>query len=260
MSEAKEGASFKTAEVVDLYQHRPPYASLVYDRIVEHSPGRERLLDLGCGEGKIARPMTTHFRQVTAVDPSARMIELGKSLDCGRTGNLHWVQASAEDAALAGKFDVVTFASSIHWMDPGRLFPKLRDHVSKDHILAFVSGDTAFQPPWHDEWRQFLAKWVPKVSGLPLDSDPWRASREKHLSHVDVVQTERFVSEPLRQSVESFILCQHSRDTFALSKMESLRGDFHDELETLLKPHADSSGQLTYRVETHLTVAKIKAP
>jgi len=252
------GASFKAAEVVDLYLHRPPYASKTYDRILELSPSREGLLDLGCGEGKIARPMAKVFGHVVAVDPSANMIALGKSLENGQAGNLKWVQGAAEEAPLTGMFDVVTFASSIHWMDPERLFPRLRKLLRKRHILAVARGDEPFEPPWHADWREFLAKWVPEVTGRPLDSDAWWRSRTKYLECVDVVETSEFVSEPFSQPVESFILCQHSRDTFALSKLGARRAEFHRELDAVLRPHANAEGQLTFRVKTHLTIATLR--
>lgn len=249
------GATFKATEVVDLYGHRPPYAPGVYERVIAYSPSADRLLDLGCGEGKIARPMTAFFGHVTAVDPSANMIDLGRSLDKGRAENLQWIVATAEEAPLAGRFDTVTFASSIHWMDPARLFPKLGKHLSEHHLLAIIAGDTAFEPPWQDGWRRFLAKWVPEVTGEPLDSERWHASRTKHLDYVDVLQIDSFVSEPFQQTVDDFILCQHSRDTFALSKLGSRRRAFHDELEALLRPHANADGVLTFRIETQLTLA-----
>ncbi|QPH52993.1 class I SAM-dependent methyltransferase [Pontivivens ytuae] len=252
------GASFKAADVVDLYTHRPPYAPKIYEYVVEHALSTGRLLDLGCGEGKVARPMARVFGHVTAVDPSANMIALGQSLENGAAENLEWIEATAEDAPLVGAFDAVTFASSIHWMDPARLFPKLADHLNASHVLAIIGGDEAFAPPWHDEWRRFLARWVPEITGLPLDSEEWRASRRKHLDYVDVVDSTEFVSDPFRQTVESFILCQHSRDTFALHKMGDRRVEFDRELEALLRPHADGDGELTFRVKTKLTLATLR--
>ncbi len=252
------GAAFMDAEVVDLYRYRPPYAQQIHAALRAHAPSTGGLLDLGCGEGKIARPMSQVFDRVVAVDPSAKMIAFGKTLEQGRAATLEWIEARAEEAPLEGVFDVVTFASSIHWMDPGRLFAMLRRHVTPDHVLAFIAGDTPHEPPWQGPYRQFLAKWVPEITGQPLDSEPWQASRTRHLDHVDVILSETFLSEPFRQSVDDFILCQHSRDTFAFSKLGARRAAFHAELEALLRPHADVSGQLSYQVRTSLTLATLK--
>ncbi|KAJ56157.1 hypothetical protein ACMU_10420 [Actibacterium mucosum KCTC 23349] len=251
------GASFQDADVVDLYPHRPPYATQALDHIHNMAPDSGRLLDLGCGEGKIARPMTPRFDQVVAVDPSANMIALGRTLPRGDAANLTWLQAYAEDAPLAGAFDVVTFASSIHWMNPEQLFDRLAPHLHPRHLLAVVSGDTPHDPPWQDAWQGFLDKWVPALTGQPVNSAQWCGSRRAYLDHVEVVDTQSFLSEPVQQSVDSFIKCQHSRDTFALSKLGSRRAAFHRELAALLHPHADDAGQLTYRVKTDVTLATL---
>lgn len=251
------GDAFQQAELVKHYIHRPPYASQVYDHIVARSGSTNALLDLGCGEGKIARPMARIFDSVTAVDPSANMIALGKSLEGGQADNLTWVEATAEDATLSDTFDVVTFASSIHWMTPATLFPKLATCVSWNHILAFVSGDEAFEPPWHDEWRRFLGKWVPAVTGQKLDSTTWCGSRVKHLDFIEELETSAFVSAPFQQSIDGFIQCQHARATFNVPALGTRLAAFRDELAAMLHPYADQHGLLTFRVKSHLTLGKL---
>lgn len=252
------GKSFRAAEVAEAYIHRPPYASQVYQAITENAPATARLLDLGCGEGKVARALAPVFEQVVAVDPSANMIGLGTSLENGQAANIRWVEATAEEARIDGRFDAVTFASSIHWMDPKVLFAKLKDHLATDHILAVISGDTAFDPPWEAEWQGFLARWVPKVTGQQMGSDAWTHSRVKHLDYMDVVRTDAFVSEPFAQTIDQFILCQHSRNTFTIPALGADLGAFRQELASLLQPHADPDGQLSFRVKTDLTLATLK--
>ena len=254
------GTSFMAAEVADLYGHRPPYARGAYAFVLENAPSRGRLLDLGCGEGKIARPMAKHFDQVVAVDPSAHMIDLGKSLDNGDAANLHWLCAKAEAAALEGQFDLMTFASSIHWMDPGMLFAKLQRHVVPNHLIAIVAGDEPFEPAWAPEFQAFLEKWVPKVTGRPLGSQEWQTSRTRHLDHLSVVLARDFLSDPFEQTIDSFVLCQQSRNTFARSKLGRQAGDFETELGRLLEGHTNNRGMLSYRVKTKVTLAKLRAP
>lgn len=252
------GDTFKAADVAEFYRHRPPYAAGMYQCLIENASAAESLLDLGCGTGKIARPMAKVFKRVVAVDPSASMIEMGRSLENGRATNIEWIEAKAEAAPLSGLFDVVTFASSIHWMAPEPLFQMLRQHVTANHLIAIISGDEPFEPPWQADWQQFLEKWVPEVSGRPLGSDEWQAARDRHLPFVDVIRSLSFLSDPFQQSVESFILCQHSRNTFALQNLKARTGDFRGELRALLMPYADANGLLTYQVKSHLTLARLK--
>lgn len=251
------GTSFKSKEVVDHYRYRPPYPSKVYDEILQFSPATGCLVDLGCGEGKVARRMAKYFDEVTAIDPSAEMLRLGQSLPNGNAANIIWVEAFAEEAPMPPEVDVVTFASSIHWMDPGKLFRKLKENLRTEHILAVVQGDEPFEPPWCDDWMRFLEKWVPEMTGQPVNSREWVASRTRHLEHMELVHTDDHISEPVKQSLEHHVLSQHSRDTFAIHKLGSRLLDFREELTSLLFPYADATGQLEFRVKTQLTIGTL---
>lgn len=202
--------------------------------------------------------MARVFDQVVAIDPSAAMIALGKSLENGDATNLGWVQAKAEEAKLEGLFDMVTFASSIHWMTPESLFANLRPHLSPDYCLAIVSGDEAFEPVWGAAWQQFLEKWVPIASGLPMGSSEWQDTRDRHLDALQVLDTFEFLSGELQQSVESYILCQHSRNTFTLAKLGARVTTFRQELMDVLAPFANAQGQLSYQVKTRVTLARLQ--
>ncbi|MEO0544202.1 MAG: class I SAM-dependent methyltransferase [Pseudomonadota bacterium] len=252
------GESFQASDVVEHYIHRPPYAAQIFKSIVEHAPATDRLLDLGCGEGKVARPLASVFQEVVAVDPSQNMIALGQSLAGGDQPNIQWIAATAEEAPLSGRFDVVTFASSIHWMDPEVLFGKLRDHLTKDHILAIISGDTPHDPPWEQGWQQLLENWVPIATGRPYGSQEWRNSRDKHLTYLNEIQSYEFQSEPFRQSIDDYIACQHSRDTFAVPRLGERLAEFRKDVKHLLEPSADRNGVVEFRVKTNLTISTLR--
>lgn len=257
MSE-RAGASFEEADVVENYAFRPPYPDSVFRRLVEIAPARASLLDIGCGPGKISRPLAQYFERVTAVDPSRNMIALGQSLPQGDAPNIEWIEGLAEEFPIEERrFDLTVAAASIHWMDHGRLFPRLAAHGRSGHVVAVVSGDDAFEPPWQADWFAFLGKWVLEVTGEPFDSPGKSAEWESYGEHLDIGGTEYFVSAPFEQSVAEFILCQHSRDTFAPSKLGSRVTAFGMELQEILRPHA-TEGRLTYRVRTKLVWGTIK--
>lgn len=251
------GTAFLASEVTELYAHRPPYAEGVFELITQRAAATGRLLDLGCGEGKIARPMAKVFDHVVAVDPSANMMALGQSLANGQARNIEWVRTKAEDAPLRGPFDVVSFAQSIHWMDPARLFAGLRSHLSPKHLITVVEGDHPHKPPWQKEWDAFLESWIPKTTGRRRGSAEWRSSRVRHLDHLDDVETHELLSSPFEQTIGSFVLCQHSRSTFTLSRLGALAEDFRRELEQMLQPYLNADGRLSYRVCTRLTLARL---
>ncbi len=256
----RRGNSFLAPEVVDLYRHRPPYPRQLFDRLRALARPEARVLDLGAGPGKTGRVLAAHFRHVTAVDPSDAMISLGKVLPGGDRANLDWVNAYAEDVPLTGQYDLIVAALSIHWMDHPRLFPHLATHVTPDHVLAVLEGDAPHNPPWQNDWQSFLTKWVPVMTGEPFDPSVRPAFWNRYQQHVDVIETLTFMSEPVQQTIDDFILCQHSRDTFAISKMGTLRAAFDQELAELLTPYVQADGQLVFSTKTTLTTARIPIP
>jgi len=253
----RPGASFELGEVVELYPFRPPYPEAVFAHLAALAPRRDAVLDIGCGPGKVSRPLTRSFASVVAVDPSQNMIALGQTLPDGRAPNLHWINGFAEDAPMDGwSFDLTVAAASIHWMQLDRLFPRLRAHAAPGHVFAAVSGDDAFEPPWDSEWKSFLAKWVMEVTGRPFEPRWPDAIAGNFGGHVDVAGRE-FFAAPFSQSIDDFIKCQHSRDTWAYSKLGSRTEAFDAELAALLAPHA-VDGQLAYTVRTLVTWGRIR--
>lgn len=251
------GTSFENAETVDKYQYRPPYPTKLYDLLIEKAPAHNRLLDLGCGHGKIARYLVDQFSEVLAVDPSKRMIELGQSLQNGNAKNLRWLEGLAETTPLKGEFDLITAALSIHWMDHEELFARLAKHVSQNHILAVIEGDNASNPPWRTSEISFLEKWVPAVTGKQF-VEGHREFMRGYQQHVRLIEEIEIISEPFTQSIDDFIACQHSRDTFAISKLGQRLEEFDGELKEILQPHADENSCLTFKTKTTLTLSKLK--
>lgn len=248
---SRPGGSFQGGDVVENYVHRPPYADSLFDKLAEIVPSRHALLDIGCGPGKISRPMSRHFDRVTAVDPSREMIALGRSLDRGNAPNIEWVAGFAEAFDAPGPFDLTVAASSLHWMDHARLFPHLRALAGPGHVFAVVSGDDAFEPPWQADWRDFLARWVPMLTGRAYDPQLLARQYAGHEGYLDIRESCTFVSAPFTQTIADFIACQHSRETFAPSRMGGQGTAFDAELADLLRPHA-IGGKLRFCVLTSL--------
>lgn len=98
------GASFETSEVVDLYLYRPTYPDELFKALLRLAPAQGALLDLCCGHGKISRPLARRFDHVTAIDPSARMIALGRSLPNGTAPNIAWIEGLAEEAPFPSSY------------------------------------------------------------------------------------------------------------------------------------------------------------
>jgi SAM-dependent methyltransferase len=100
---------------------RLPYAPGLADAFARSLglDGHGRLLDVGCGPGTVALRLAPLFGAVVGLDPDAEMLAQASLAAARRgVGNAAWVRSRAEDLpAGLGRFLVVTFAASFHWMD-----------------------------------------------------------------------------------------------------------------------------------------------
>ena len=257
----RPGHSFEDTSVAGFYAHRPEYPRQIFDKLIEISPGRSSLLDLGCGTGKIVRGLAPHFASVTGLDASREMLRVAQAQPTRSVHNITWICGLAETAELTGEpFDLVVAAASIHWMDHAVVFPRLRAAVGPEHVFAVVDGDGAFEPPWQDAWDRFLERWIFELKGEAYEPRNPNSSFATHMSRyrdwVGVAGELEVVSDPIAQSVDGFIACQHSRETFAPSKLGVRMREFDEELARILQPY-EENGTLTYTVKTRLTWGSI---
>jgi ArsR family transcriptional regulator len=75
----------------------------------------QRIVDLGCGNGRLAIPLAQSGNAVTGVDNSEEQIRLARENAEGASGQLVFKQAPMEDTGLpAASFDVVILSQSLH--------------------------------------------------------------------------------------------------------------------------------------------------
>ena len=127
-------------------------------------------------------------------------------------------------------------------------------------MFAVVDGDGAHQPPWRQAWDEFLARWIFKLKGERYEPGREDSDFERQMTRyrdwLDIAG-EVFAEHDVSQSVDEFIRCQHSRDTFAPAKMGAQTGAFDAELRSILAPHAVNE-RLTYTVRTRMEWGRIK--
>ena len=91
-------AASSIRSVAESYERRPTYPDETYLIILSllENP-RARILDVGCGTGRLARTLVDHAAGVDAVDFSHEMIRVGRSLDMGGHPNLNWIHGRVEE-------------------------------------------------------------------------------------------------------------------------------------------------------------------
>ncbi|MFI5585696.1 class I SAM-dependent methyltransferase [Amycolatopsis sp. NPDC051758] len=104
--------------------------------------GSGRLLDVGCGPGSLTLLLAGSFEEAVGVDADADMLLEARRL-AGKVRNCRWVHLRAEDLpAGLGRFRLVTFAQSFHWLDRPRVAATVRGMLEPGGFCAHVHATT----------------------------------------------------------------------------------------------------------------------
>jgi len=152
--------------------HRAPYAPAAFDYIISAfgvSAG-VRVLDLGCGPGTVAIPLSRTGADIVAVDRDAVMLEEARRLATATAaGRIRWLCARAEDALPdLGRFQLVTLGQSLHWMDRDLVLRQLADVVEDSGGLVILDEGRRPQEGWKTTALQVVTKYLGRRGRHPM--------------------------------------------------------------------------------------------
>ena len=242
---------FKHKSVADAYVLRPPYPEETYEilrDLLGESPGR--VLDVGCGPGKIARMLVEYVEGVDAIDFSEEMIRMGKSLANGAHPRLEWIHGRVEEVEWNPPYSMVTAGASIHWMEWSTVFPRFKKAMSDGGYVVIIDGDRPLESPWREAELALIRGY----------------STNPHYEEIDVIQElqdrgnfrplDEKLTRPVRfsQSIRDYVGSFHSRDSMSVEHMgEDNATAFDAELSSILGEYADEAGMLSFHLQTRVT-------
>ncbi len=138
--------------------------------------GDERVLDIGCGDGKITKKIAEMVPkgEVIGIDPSKEMINEALA-DYSHIPNLSFFQEGAESFHFEKKFNLVTSFFALHWVkDHGLVLKNVKFALKKGGKIFFlmVSGGD------------------PKIAEV-FEREHWKPRVEKHFNEKFSMITEK---------------------------------------------------------------------
>ncbi len=237
------GTSFRWAGVASAYRHRPPYPAELFDTLEGLVVARPRtVLDIGAGDGALARPLARRVDRVDAVEISPAMAEAGRHRAGGSRTNLVWLVGAAETVDLAGPYALATAGASLHWMDWDVTLRRVGRALAPDAMLAIVDQT------YHDlAWQEPLVEVIVRHSRNPefdprfsLPDELERRQLFKILGRAQTRPTE------FRQSVDDYVEQFHSRASLARELMTTTEAvAFGQEIREVVAAFASDTGELT---------------
>ena len=153
---------------------RFPYPQELADALRDelHLDGTGRLLDVGCGPGSLTLLLAPLLEHAVGVDADADMVaEATREASRRGVANARFVRLRAEELpAGLGRFRVVTFAQSFHWMDRPRVAATVKTMLEPGGVWVHVhattthgAGDDAGLPapgPPHDRIAELVQGYL----------------------------------------------------------------------------------------------------
>lgn len=227
--------SFRHPGVAEAYAYRPPYPPGVFavlDGLLVDGP--RTVLDIGSGDGALARPLAERVDRVDAVDISPAMVDAGRRRPGGRRENLSWHVQPAEELSLTGPYALVTAGASPHWMNWAIVLRGIDRVLAPGGYLAIV--DQRYHDlPWATPVAEIIARYSRDPNYDPSFSLPDELSRRNLFRGFGAHETPpiEFV-----QSIGDYIEQFHSTASLARELMSPTEGSL---FRSLRKPVAKAT-------------------
>ena len=145
--------------VVEMEDKKAPWNhNYAYNRWVSKMVGkRNKILDIGCGNGTLATVLRTPENHILGIDPTYSSIQ--KAIDHNVYDNVRFAQTTFEEFDANGeKFDAIIFVASIHHMDMRNAIEKAKTLLEGNGVLIIVG---LAKPSGFIDWIVELIRVIP---------------------------------------------------------------------------------------------------
>jgi SAM-dependent methyltransferase len=134
--------------------------------------GSGRLLDVGCGPGSLTLLLAGRFEEAVGIDADGDMVrEAARLAAAAGASNVLWRQMYAEDLpGNLGRFRVVSFAQSFHWMDQHKVAKAAHGMLEAGGVCVHIYASThrgvsteallEFPEPPHEELLELTRRYL----------------------------------------------------------------------------------------------------
>jgi SAM-dependent methyltransferase len=129
------------AVAADYDVHRPGYPGELVDAALRRGglAAGVRVLEIGCGTGKLTELLAARGLRIDAVDPGAKLIEAARRR-VGDAPNVTFHLGRFEDVELPeDTYDAAFSAAAFHWVEPSVGWEKVACHLRADGLLALLT-------------------------------------------------------------------------------------------------------------------------
>ncbi|MFI6322074.1 class I SAM-dependent methyltransferase [Nonomuraea sp. NPDC050556] len=127
-----------------------------------------RVLDLGCGPGTVAIPLSAYVREVIAVDPDEEMLAEGRRRS---PANVRWIRSDSSRVRELPAFDDAVMGRSFHWMDRTAVLNDFDALIPSDGAVCLVGpcrdpATPSWEPVTATVRAQFGLQWRPTAQSF----------------------------------------------------------------------------------------------
>jgi ubiquinone/menaquinone biosynthesis C-methylase UbiE len=181
-----------TASYYSSYRPLYPSTLLRFLRSKFSLDGNGNMLDLGCGDGRLALRFSDWFESIVGVDTEPEMIQEAKRLSQdARVENMEWFIGDIEKYKRQDQktFRFVTIAKAFHWLDREKVLESLYDMVSFGGGIAIIDNySPKIEPlPWQKKITEVVNHWYgnERRAGITTYSHP-------AVSHEEIIESSKF--------------------------------------------------------------------